>query len=109
VQAAVQLAELADDPARRSSRHSGRQLTLPRLRRWIPVLASAVPVRGTRLPGISRHRAGQSLAGALVAEALLSAYRVESVDICPWSTREGLLLEALGAVSPAPRYHLTAC
>ncbi|MGW1757764.1 Ppx/GppA phosphatase family protein [Streptomyces mirabilis] len=101
-----QLARLAGTPPLRSEPHAGWQLTLPQLRRWIPVLAGADPVRRTRLPGISRHRAGQSLAGALVAEALLMACEAESVDICPWSTREGLLLEQLGVVSPAPRHDL---
>lgn len=81
-------------------------MTLSQLRRWIPVLADAGPARRTRLPGISRHRAGQALAGALVAEALLTACEAESVGISPWSTREGLLLEHLGAVSAAPRHDL---
>ncbi|MGW3622554.1 Ppx/GppA phosphatase family protein [Streptomyces sp. NPDC000880] len=101
-----QLAQLAGAPPRRLKPHAGRQLTLPQLRRWIPVLAGADPARRTQLPGISRHRVGQSLAGALVAEALLSACEAESVDICPWSTREGLLLEHLGVVSAAPRHGL---
>lgn len=101
-----QLARLAGTPSRRRKPHTGRQLTLSQLRRWIPVLAGADPVRRTGLPGISRHRAGQALAGALVAEALLKTCEAESVDICPWSTREGLLLEHLGVVSAAPRHGL---
>ncbi|MEU9284352.1 hypothetical protein AB0D57_06380 [Streptomyces sp. NPDC048275] len=101
-----QLARLAGTPPRRGKPPSGRQLTLSQLRRWIPVLAGADPARRTRLPGISRHRAGQALAGALVAEALLKVCEAESVDICPWSTREGLLLERLGVVSVAPRHDL---
>lgn len=51
------------------------------------------------MPGISRHRAEQSLAGALIAESLMEACGVESVEICPWSTREGLLLERLGVIN----------
>ncbi|MDQ1032096.1 exopolyphosphatase/guanosine-5'-triphosphate,3'-diphosphate pyrophosphatase [Streptomyces umbrinus] len=101
-----QLARLAGTPSRRRKPHTGRQLTLSQLRRWIPVLAGAGPARRTRLPGISRHRAGQALAGALVAEALLTACEAEKVVISPWSTREGLLLEHLGAVSAAPRHDL---
>jgi exopolyphosphatase/guanosine-5'-triphosphate,3'-diphosphate pyrophosphatase len=30
----------------------------------------------------------------------MEACGVRSVTICPWSTREGLLLEALGATAP---------
>lgn len=101
-----QLAELAGASSRDTKPHAGQQLTLPQLRRWIPVLAAADPAQRTHLPGISRHRAGQSLAGALVAEALLIACEAQSVDICPWSTREGLLLERLGPVSSAPRRDL---
>lgn len=101
-----QLALLAGTRPRRGNPQTGRQLTLSQLRRWIPVLAGTDPARGTRLPGISRHRAGQALAGALVAEALLKACEAESVDICPWSTREGLLLEHLGVVSTTSRHDL---
>ncbi|WP_042394721.1 Ppx/GppA phosphatase family protein [Streptacidiphilus carbonis] len=80
--------------AARTPRAAGT-LTLTALRAVIPLLAAAGPVRRGRLPGISPHRAEQSLAGALVAEALMEACGADSVRICPWSTREGLLLERL--------------
>lgn len=73
-----------------------QRLTLPALRTTVPLLAASTPKRRGRLPGISPHRAEQSLAGALIAEALMETCGVESVTICPWSTREGLLLERLG-------------
>jgi exopolyphosphatase/guanosine-5'-triphosphate,3'-diphosphate pyrophosphatase len=79
-----------------------RQLTLPQLRASIPLLADAAPDRRAELPGISRHRADQSLAGALIAETLMQACGVHSVEICPWSTREGLLLERLGVIRTPP-------
>jgi len=81
-----------------------RQLTKlagsDRLRRvdletWIPRLAELPPHRRAELPGISRHRARQSLAGAVVAEALMRATGHDVIDICPWSTKEGLLLTLL--------------
>ena len=37
----------------------------------------------------------QIVAGALVAEASMKALGVESVDICPWALREGLILRRL--------------
>jgi exopolyphosphatase/guanosine-5'-triphosphate,3'-diphosphate pyrophosphatase len=90
-----QLARLAGAPGHKTPRLRG-QLTLPRLRASIALLADARPRRRAGLPGISRHRAEQSLAGALIAESLMTACGVEVVEICPWSTREGLLLERLG-------------
>ncbi|MGM1061843.1 Ppx/GppA phosphatase family protein [Saccharothrix sp. Mg75] len=73
-----------------------RSLRLDDLRHWVPRLARMPAPKRARLPGISRHRAEQSAAGALVAEALMVATGHDVVEICPWSTREGLLLE-LGA------------
>ncbi|MDV9170040.1 hypothetical protein R6V09_07795 [Streptomyces sp. W16] len=75
---------------------AARQLTLPQLRAAVALLAEAKPSRRGQLPGISRDRAGQSLAGALIAQALMEACGAKRVEICPWSTREGLLLEHLG-------------
>ncbi|MDX3243346.1 hypothetical protein [Streptomyces sp. ME18-1-4] len=89
-----QLARLA--AAQGETSRSARRLALPQLRRSVSMLADVEPSRRARLPGISRHRAEQSLAGALVAQALMEACGAKSVEICPWSTREGLLLEHLG-------------
>lgn len=103
-----QLARLVGAPTLGDGPRQDLRLTLPRLRQWIPVLADADSAGRSRLPGISRHRAGQSLAGALIAEALLVASGVEEVDVCPWSTREGLLMEGLGVLSAGFRCHLLA-
>ncbi|MEU6343218.1 hypothetical protein ABZ883_20005 [Streptomyces sp. NPDC046977] len=93
----TQLARLAAGRDKRG--RTPERLTLPALREAIPLLAATTPGSRDKLPGISAHRAGQSLAGALVAEALMEACEARSVTICPWSTREGLLLERLGAPS----------
>lgn len=98
-----QLARLSGAP-RRKTPHVRGKLTLTQLRASIALLADAGPDRSARLPGISRHRAEQSLAGALIAESLMTACAVESVEICPWSTREGLLLERLGVIRPPLRH-----
>jgi exopolyphosphatase / guanosine-5'-triphosphate,3'-diphosphate pyrophosphatase len=87
-----QLARLTGARPQRDGLFVPRVLRLPDLRLWIPRLASMPPGKRARLPGISRHRARQSLAGALVAEALMTATGHDEVDICPWSTREGLLI-----------------
>ena len=47
------------------------------------------------LEGVSTERAPQIVAGALVAEASMRALSLETVDICPWALREGLILRKL--------------
>ncbi|AXJ08506.1 Ppx/GppA phosphatase family protein [Arthrobacter sp. PM3] len=60
------------------------------------------------LPGVSEARGAQVLAGALVAEAALEMFEFESMEICPWALREGLILRRLdqlvfeGPLDPAP-------
>lgn len=65
------------------------------LAEWIPRLAKMTPGERAKLPGISRHRARQALAGAVVAEAMMHATGHETIEISPWSTKEGLLLNLL--------------
>ncbi len=86
-----QLAHLAGAPVR----GEGRRLRVADLQKWIPRLAALSERGRARLPGISRHRAAQSLAGAVAAEALMLATGHDAVDISPWSTKEGLLLSLL--------------
>jgi exopolyphosphatase/guanosine-5'-triphosphate,3'-diphosphate pyrophosphatase len=71
-----------------------RELHVEDIRRWIPRLAQLPASRRAELPGISRPRARQALAGAVVAEALLTVFD-GPVVICPWSTTHGLLLSLL--------------
>jgi exopolyphosphatase/guanosine-5'-triphosphate,3'-diphosphate pyrophosphatase len=47
------------------------------------------------LEGVSTERAPQIVAGALVAEASMRALGLESLDICPWALREGVILRRL--------------
>ncbi|MGW4213178.1 Ppx/GppA phosphatase family protein [Lentzea sp. NPDC004789] len=85
-----QLARLA---GARTGTYVPRQLKLKDLEKWIPRLAKLSVRERAALPGISRHRAQQSLAGAVVAEALMRVAGHDVVDISPWSTKEGLLLD----------------
>jgi exopolyphosphatase/guanosine-5'-triphosphate,3'-diphosphate pyrophosphatase len=48
-----------------------------------------------RLPGVAAGRAPQLLAGAIVADAAMDLFEVESLDICPWALREGVILRRL--------------
>ena len=47
------------------------------------------------MPGVSADRAHQLLAGALVADATMSLFGLERLEICPWALREGVLLERI--------------
>jgi exopolyphosphatase/guanosine-5'-triphosphate,3'-diphosphate pyrophosphatase len=87
-----QLAVLAG--RRRKGLGKTRELHVEDIRRWIPRLAQLPASRRAELPGISRPRARQALAGAVVAEALLTVFD-GPVVICPWSTTHGLLLSLL--------------
>ncbi|MFI9818595.1 Ppx/GppA phosphatase family protein [Saccharothrix variisporea] len=90
-----QLARLAGARPQRDGVAVPRSLDVTDLRRWIPRLASMPPAKRAALPGISRHRAEQAYAGAVVAETLMRATGHDEVVICPWSSREGLLLTLL--------------
>ncbi|CAL9406528.1 Exopolyphosphatase 1 [Actinosynnema sp. ALI-1.44] len=92
-----QLARLAGARPQRDGVAVPRSLNVTDLRRWIPRLESMPPAKRAALPGISRHRAGQAHAGAVVAETLMRATGHDEVVICPWSSREGLLLTLLDA------------
>ena len=92
-----QLARLAGDRPGKA-----RELKLDDLRAWIPRLAALPPSKRAELPGISRVRAHQALAGAIVAEALLTVSGGR-VTICPWSTRDGLLLTLLDELRSGTR------
>ena len=48
-----------------------------------------------RQPGVSVERAPQVLAGALVAEAAMDLLRLDTLEICPWALREGVILRRL--------------
>lgn len=48
-----------------------------------------------QLPGVSAARAPQLLGGAIVAEAAMDLLDVDSLEICPWAMREGVILRLL--------------
>ncbi|MET0136048.1 MAG: exopolyphosphatase [Kibdelosporangium sp.] len=87
-----QMARLAGARPQRDGAFVPRRLRLDDLTKWIPRLGRLPAHQRAELPGISRHRAHQSLAGAVLAEALMKAIGHDVVDISPWSTKEGLLL-----------------
>jgi exopolyphosphatase/guanosine-5'-triphosphate,3'-diphosphate pyrophosphatase len=72
-----------------------RSLSRAGLERLVDLLAGMRAVDRARLPGVSPSRAQQLLAGAVVAHEALEAFGLDSVDICPWALREGVILRRL--------------
>ena len=72
-----------------------RTLTANGLRQLIAFISRMTTADRAELEGVSAERAPQIVAGALVAEASMRALSLDSVDICPWALREGVILRRL--------------
>ncbi len=72
-----------------------RVLTAAGLRQVIAFISRMTAADRAELEGVSSDRSYQVVAGALVAEASMRALGLESVKICPWALREGLILQRL--------------
>jgi exopolyphosphatase/guanosine-5'-triphosphate,3'-diphosphate pyrophosphatase len=48
---------------------------------------------------VSPGRAGQLLAGAVVADAAFDLFQVETAELCPWALREGVILRRLDTLT----------
>jgi exopolyphosphatase / guanosine-5'-triphosphate,3'-diphosphate pyrophosphatase len=51
-----------------------------------------------QLAGVSRGRAPQLAAGAIVADAAMDLFGLPELEICPWALREGVILRRLDAL-----------
>jgi exopolyphosphatase/guanosine-5'-triphosphate,3'-diphosphate pyrophosphatase len=51
------------------------------------------------MPGVSRTRAPQLAAAALVADAAMDLFGLNELEICPWALREGVILRRIDALS----------
>ena len=90
-----QLARLCGAAPGRRGPFVARDLRRRDLRRAIDRLAALPAERRSELPGISKTRARQSLAGAIVGHTVMKLSGVKTVVICPWALREGILLRYL--------------
>ncbi|WP_084500351.1 Ppx/GppA phosphatase family protein [Brevibacterium album] len=61
----------------------------------IDELIQRTPEERAQLPGVSEARAGQVLAGAIVAEAAMTVFDVSTMHISPWALREGIIMRRL--------------
>ncbi len=101
-----QLARLAGAAAQRKGPFARRHLSRDDLRDRIPRLVRRPAKERARLRGISAARAGHILAGAVVAHTTMTALNVDSVEICPWGLREGIMLRHLEAIADRCRLPL---
>jgi exopolyphosphatase / guanosine-5'-triphosphate,3'-diphosphate pyrophosphatase len=62
-------------------------------------LAGMSAEKRAELPGVSRGRAPQLAAGALVADAATDLFDLAELQICPWALREGVILRRLDAMT----------
>ncbi len=72
-----------------------RELALADLSRLAQDLRAASDEQIAKMPGVSATRAHQMRAGALVAEATMDLFGLETLEVCPWALREGVLIEYL--------------
>lgn len=72
-----------------------RTLTIDGLRQLIAFISRMTASDRAELEGVSVDRAGQLVAGALVAESTMRALSVDTLEICPWALREGVILRRL--------------
>lgn len=93
-----QLARLTGAPKAKAGPYVRRVVDRDRLRRRIPVLAGKTAKQRAKLKGVSRPRARQILAGAIVAEALMTVFDLDCVDVCPWALREGVIARRMKAL-----------
>ncbi|MFJ6017364.1 Ppx/GppA family phosphatase [Streptomyces sp. NPDC092952] len=90
-----QLARIAGAARSTEGLYVQRNLSRKALEEWVPRLATMTAGQRGGLPGVSEGRAGQLLAGALVAEGAMDLLGVEELEICPWALREGVILRRL--------------
>lgn len=89
------LARITGAAPRAAGMFVNRELHLSDLRLWSSRLSAMAADDRANLPGVSVLRAHQMLAAALVAEAAMNGLGVDTIRICPWALREGLILRRL--------------
>ncbi|MDB1086682.1 Ppx/GppA phosphatase family protein [Streptomyces sp. ACA25] len=96
-----QLARLTGAARSSEGEYVRRELEREDLRAWVPKLAVMPSQERAGLPGVSEGRARQLLAGAVVAEATMDLFAVETLEVCPWALREGVILRRLDRLREA--------
>jgi exopolyphosphatase/guanosine-5'-triphosphate,3'-diphosphate pyrophosphatase len=89
------LARLAGAAPSSAGPRAPRRLTLTGLRQVLSFIRRMPSAALAEVEGVSAGRAHQVLAGAVVAEAAMRRLGIESLEICPWALREGVILRRL--------------
>jgi exopolyphosphatase/guanosine-5'-triphosphate,3'-diphosphate pyrophosphatase len=89
------LARLTGAAPSAAGMYARRELRLGALRQVLAFISRIPADDLAELEGVSNARAHQLLAGGVVAEAAMRLLDVESVEICPWALREGVILRRL--------------
>jgi exopolyphosphatase/guanosine-5'-triphosphate,3'-diphosphate pyrophosphatase len=76
-----------------------RRLSHSDLTKLADKLAAMTAAERAQLPGVSRARAPQLAAGAIVADGAMDLFSLEELFICPWALREGVILRRLDALT----------
>lgn len=90
-----QMARLAGAAPSTDGIYVRRTLTREDLSLWVPRLAAMTEAERATLPGVSDGRAGQLIAGAIVAEAAMDLLDLDELVISPWALREGVILHRM--------------
>ena len=75
--------------------YAARVLPREALSEKLQTIATMSAAQRADLPGVSRARSRQLLAGGLVAEATMDLLGLDQLEICPWALREGVILRHL--------------
>jgi exopolyphosphatase/guanosine-5'-triphosphate,3'-diphosphate pyrophosphatase len=94
------LARLAGAAPSGAGFRTPRSLTLTGLHQVLGFIRHMSAAALGEMDGVSAARAHQLLAGAVVAEAIMRRLGMDSLDICPWALREGVILERLDLLDP---------
>jgi exopolyphosphatase/guanosine-5'-triphosphate,3'-diphosphate pyrophosphatase len=73
----------------------GKDLTLEGLTIITKKLQKMSVADRANLPGVSQGRAGQIVAGAMVAQKAMESLGIKKLTQCPWALREGIVLQRL--------------
>ena len=101
-----QLARLSGGAPQRKGPFVRRGLTRRDVQEWIPRLAKLPAGERAKLRGISHPRARQILAGAVVADLTMATLDIDSLEICPWALREGIVLRHLESIAQQAPFSL---
>lgn len=72
---------------------NGKVIKVDAMRKMATKLAAMSLDDRIKLPGVSANRARQIVSGAFVTESVMRNLDLDSLEICPWALREGVVLK----------------